>query len=120
MTEVCAFVKFAGEFLVTLNHAKMTTSRVNTIAFNRTANIFAVMYLTFFHLITNTLALQSVNFLHFFLGHEFFSKMIRVINFIARELSFCLVADTSLVNHLFALHAFAVMTCLDALMFTTR
>ena len=98
----------------------MATSRVDTIAFDRTANIFAVMCLTFFQLITHTLALQSVNSLHFFLCHQLLTEMIWVMNFIAWELGLCLVANTSLVDHLFTLHAFVVVTSLDALMSTTR
>lgn len=45
--------------------------------------------------------------------------MVGIVHFVARELSFCLVADATLVHHLLAKHALVIVALLDALMSST-
>jgi hypothetical protein len=109
MAEIWAIVKSTAELLTALDHAKVFSFWIRTVP-DGTAHFFAAMSLTLFDHVADSLALQVVDLVYFFCSHELFTKLIRIIDLVARELCLLLIADAALVDHLFTAHALTIMT----------
>ena len=76
----------------------MAALGVRVLASDWATHFLASMLLTLLHHIADSLAHQVVYFLDFFTRHHLVSQLVRVIDLVARELSFRLVADTAFVD----------------------
>ena len=119
MAEIRAIMNSTAKFLATLNHAKMFSFWVRTMPY-RTANFLAAMSLTLFNHVAHSLALQVVNLVYFLCSHKLSTELIGIVDLVTRELCLLFVTDAAFVYHLFASHAFTIMTLHLALVPSTR
>ena len=119
MAKVWAVVDTTRKFFATDYHAKVPTFRIASLAANWAANFLALMLLTLLQLIAHAFAAEIINAVHLLLSHVLPPEVIRIVDFVAGELSFCLVADTALVDQLLTKHAFIIVALFDALVTST-